>query len=91
MSGAQSNAHWQASSVITPGSIHTVDLVRFLGGDVSDVYAYADNYYDKQRDSFTALIRFEKGATALLNYNLTSPVRIEKVSFHGPQASAGGG
>ena len=76
------------ASVITPGSIHTVDLVRYLGGDVSEVFAYADNYYDKQRDSFTALIRFEGGATALLNYNLTSPVRIEKVSFHGPQASA---
>ncbi len=76
------------ASVITPGSIHTVDLVRYLGGDVREVFAYADNYFDKQRDSFTALIRFERGATALLNYNLTSPVRIEQVSFHGPNASA---
>jgi len=76
------------ASVITPGSIHTVDLVRYLGGDVSAVYAHADNYFDAQRDSFTAMIRFERGATALLNYNLTSPVRIEKVSFHGPMASA---
>lgn len=74
--------------IITPGAIHTIDLVRYLGGDVTSVHAYADQYFDEHADSFTALIRFEGGATALLNYNLTSPVRIEKVSFHGRQASA---
>ena len=76
------------ASVITPGAIHTIDLVRYLGGDVSAVYANADNYFDQHHDSFTAMIRFERGGTALLNYNLTSPVRIEQVSFHGRQASA---
>jgi predicted dehydrogenase len=75
-------------SIITPGSIHTVDLIRYLGGDVAEVYARADNYFDRHPDSFTAMIRFQNGATGLLNYNLTSPVRIEKVSFHGNQASA---
>jgi predicted dehydrogenase len=74
--------------VITPGAIHTIDLVRYLGGDVASVNAFADHYFDRHNDSFTALIRFQGGATALLNYNLTSPVRIEKVSFHGRQASA---
>lgn len=74
--------------IITPGAIHTIDLVRYLGGDVAAVHAYADRYFDRHPDSFTALIRFTGGATALLNYNLTSPVRIEKVSFHGRDASA---
>jgi predicted dehydrogenase len=74
--------------VITPGAIHTIDLLRYLGGDVTSVHAYADHYFDRHADSFTALLRFEGGATGLLNYNLTSPVRIEKVSFHGRQASA---
>jgi predicted dehydrogenase len=76
------------ASVITPGAIHTIDLIRYLGGDVTSVHAYADHYFDRHADSFTALLRFEGGATGLLNYNLTSPVRIEKVSFHGRQASA---
>jgi predicted dehydrogenase len=76
------------ASIVTPGSIHTVDLIRYLGGDVAEVYARADSYFDRHADSFTALIRFQNGATGLLNYNLTSPVRIEKVSFHGSQASA---
>lgn len=76
------------AKIITPGAIHTIDLVRYLGGDVVAVHAYADHYFDEHADSFTALIRFDGGATALLNYNLTSPVRIEKVSFHGRQASA---
>ena len=76
------------ANIITPGAIHTIDLVRYLGGDVAAVHASADAYFDRHPDSFTALIRFEGGANALLNYNLTSPVRIEKVSFHGRQASA---
>jgi predicted dehydrogenase len=76
------------ATVVTPGSIHTVDLIRYLGGDVAEVYARADRYFDRHPDSFTAMIRFTNGSTGLLNYNLTSPVRIEKVSFHGNQASA---
>jgi predicted dehydrogenase len=76
------------ATVITPGAIHTIDLLRYLGGDVTSVHAYADHYFDRHADSFTALLRFDGGATGLLNYNLTSPVRIEKVSFHGRQASA---
>jgi predicted dehydrogenase len=76
------------ATVITPGSIHTVDLIRYLGGDVAEVYARADSYFDRHPDSFTALIRFKNGATGLLNYNLTSPVRLEQVSFHGNGASA---
>jgi predicted dehydrogenase len=76
------------ANIITPGAIHTIDLVRYLGGDVAVVHASKDAYFDKHPDSFTALIRFQGGANALLNYNLTSPVRIEKVSFHGRQASA---
>ena len=74
--------------VITPGAIHTIDLLRYLGGDVTSVHAHADHYFDRHADSFTALLRFEGGATGLLNYNLTSPVRIEKVSFHGRNGSA---
>jgi predicted dehydrogenase len=76
------------ANIITPGAIHSIDLVRYLGGDVAAVHASADAYFDPHSDSFTALIRFQGGANALLNYNLTSPVRIEKVSFHGRQASA---
>jgi len=76
------------ASVVVPGSIHTVDLIRYLGGDVTEVYARADAYFDRHPDSFTALLRFTSGATGLLNYNLTSPIRLERVSFHGNEASA---
>ena len=76
------------ASVVTPGSIHTVDLIRFLGGDVAEVHARADNYFDRHADSFTALIRSRTERQASWTTNLTSPVRIEKVSFHGNQASA---
>jgi predicted dehydrogenase len=76
------------ASVVVPGSIHTVDLIRYLGGDVAEVYARADAYFDRHPDSFTAMIRFTSGGSGLLNYNLTSPLRLERVSFHGNEASA---
>jgi predicted dehydrogenase len=76
------------ASVVVPGSIHTVDLIRYLGGDVAEVYARADAYFDRHPDSFTAMIRFTSGSSGLLNYNLTSPLRLERVSFHGNEASA---
>jgi predicted dehydrogenase len=76
------------ASIVVPGSIHTVDLIRYLGGDVAEVYARADAYFDRHPDSFTALLRFQNGATGLLNYNLTSPIRLERVSFHGQEVSA---
>jgi predicted dehydrogenase len=76
------------ASIVTPGAIHTVDLIRYLGGDVAEVHARADRMVDRHPDSFTALIRFVGGAVGLLNYNLTTSVRMEKVSFHGDQASA---
>lgn len=75
-------------NIIVSAAIHTVDLIRYLGGNVTEVYAHAHNYFDRHPDSFTAMLRFDSGATGLLNYNLTSPVRIEKVCFHGRQASA---
>jgi predicted dehydrogenase len=76
------------ASIVVPGAIHTIDLIRYLGGDVAEVYARADAYFDRLPDSFTALLRFQSGATGLLNYNLTSPIRLERVSFHGPEVSA---
>lgn len=76
------------ATIVVPGSIHTVDLIRYLGGDVAEVYARADAYFDTHPDSFTALLRFRNGATGLINYNLTSPIRLERVSFHGAEASA---
>jgi virulence factor len=76
------------ANIVVPGSIHTVDLIRYLGGDVAEVHARADAYFDRHPDSFAALIRFQNGTTGLLNYNLTSPIRLERVSFHGKEASA---
>ena len=68
------------ASVVTPGSIHTVDLIRYLGGDVTEVYAKADRYFDRHLDSFTALIRFEnvgyspmKGKSVLKNVTMEVP------------------
>ena len=76
------------ANIVVSAAIHTVDLIRYLGGNVTEVYAHAHNYFDQHPDSFTAMLRFDSGATGLFNYNLTSPVRIEKVCFHGRQASA---
>jgi virulence factor len=76
------------SKVLTSGVIHSIDLMRYLCGDVTEVYAHVHNYFDHQNDSFTALVRFAGGATALFHNHLLGEVRSEKLTIHGRRASA---
>lgn len=76
------------SQVLTTGCIHSIDLLRYLCGEVIEVYAHAHNYFDRHPDSFTALVRFAGGATALFHNHLLGEVRAEKLTIHGRRASA---
>jgi predicted dehydrogenase len=76
------------AQVLTSGGIHSVDLMRYLCGDATEVYAHNGQYYDHLTDSFTALVRFDSGATALFHNHLLGEVRSEKLTIHGRRASA---
>jgi predicted dehydrogenase len=74
--------------VLTSGVIHSIDLMRYLCGEVTEVYAHVNNYFDRQNDSFVAMVRFAGGATALFHNHLLGEVRSEKLTIHGRRASA---
>lgn len=74
--------------VLTSGCIHSIDLMRYLCGEVTEVYAHSHNFFDRHPDSFTALVRFASGATALFHNHLLGEVRSEKLTIHGRRASA---
>lgn len=76
------------AQVLTSGCIHSIDLMRYLCGDVTEVYAHAHNYFDRHHDSFTAMVRFDSGASALFHNHLLGEVRAEKLTIHGRRASA---
>lgn len=63
--------------------IHVVDLLRHFGGEVTDVEAYVQTWYSDQENVFTALVRFENGATGILTANRASGTRHERFELHG--------
>lgn len=76
------------AAVLTSGCIHSIDLMRYLGGEVTEVYAYVDRHADRHADCFTALVRFAGGATAFFHNHLLGAVRTERLTIHGRRASA---
>ena len=76
------------AQVLTSGGIHSIDLLRYLCGDATEVYAHNVQYFDRHTDSFSALIRFDSGATAFFHNHLLGEVRSEKLTIHGKRASA---
>lgn len=64
-------------------SVHAVDLLRYLGGEVAAVYGQVDNYLSDYGDTFSALVEFANGATGHVICNYTSPTRIERAEIHG--------
>jgi predicted dehydrogenase len=53
--------------------IHGIDLLRYFGGDISEVHALASRWGEEQNNSFGALMRFEGGASGHYVSNWTSP------------------
>lgn len=53
--------------------IHCIDLLRYFGGDVSEIHAMASRWSEDQKNSFGALMRFESGAMGQYIANWMSP------------------
>ena len=63
---------------------HIVDLVRYMaGGEPVEVTAYRDKFGGESRNCYTALIRFDNGATGVVMGNRASGARVIKSELHG--------
>jgi predicted dehydrogenase len=51
------------AGLLFANSIHCIDLLRYFGGDVEHIAATASQWDEEQKNSFGALIKFQKGAT----------------------------
>jgi virulence factor len=63
-------------------TIHSVDLLRFLGGEVVEVQAMGGRCYSPYLDAVYALLRFKSGGTGILlsDYHTT---KYERLQVHG--------
>jgi predicted dehydrogenase len=64
-------------------SIHAVDLICYLGGEVVSVYGHVGHHFSPYGDTFGALLEFASGATGHVICNYTSPARVERAELHG--------
>jgi len=63
-------------------TIHSVDLLRFLGGEVDEVQAVSERSYSPYVDAMHALLRFQAGGIGVLlsDYHTT---KLERLQIHG--------
>jgi predicted dehydrogenase len=63
-------------------TIHSVDTLRFLGGEVEEILAVAGRWYSPYLDAAHALLRFRDGGVGALlsDYHTT---KVERLQVHG--------
>ncbi len=69
-------------------AIHSVDLIRWLGGEVRDVHCVIQNGFRDFPHSFNCIFEFENGATGVLCNNYAVGPRQEKFELHASGISA---
>jgi predicted dehydrogenase len=60
-------------------TVHSIDTLRFLGGEVDDVLSVAGRFYSPYVDAVHALLRFRSGGVGVLlsEYHTTKVERLE--------------
>jgi virulence factor len=61
------------NGLLFANGIHSIDLLRYFGGDVKQVHALSGQWDEEQKNSFGALMRFESGAMGQYIANWMSP------------------
>ena len=63
----------KCSNWIYANSTHTIDLLRFFGGEPSNVHAIAHNFIEGNGDQFAAIMDLDSGAIGRYNAHWYSP------------------
>lgn len=70
------------AGLLFANGIHCIDLLRYFGGDVAHISAYASQWDEVQKNSFAALLKFTSGATGHYIANWMAPASWS-VSLYG--------
>jgi len=68
--------------ILTCDAIHAVDLLRGLGGEVRDLVSEVRSVHMDCPNLYVALLRFESGATGILETNWVSGRRLLECEVH---------
>ena len=71
-----------AVDILTSDAIHSVDILRWMGGEPKKVRSIIKSNFADYENMFLALIEFDSGATGILSANWTSGKRIYSVEMH---------
>ncbi|MGC8977554.1 MAG: Gfo/Idh/MocA family protein [Candidatus Ratteibacteria bacterium] len=77
-----------AIDILTCDAIHSVDVLRWLCGEVKNVKSIVKSYYSETPNAFNAIMEFEKGATGVLLTNWTVGKRFHTFEIHSVGISA---
>ncbi|MBM4047264.1 MAG: Gfo/Idh/MocA family oxidoreductase [Planctomycetes bacterium] len=69
-------------------SIHLIDLMRFVGGEVAEVHASSAKREAEFTNSHSALLVYESGAMGSLNTHHCVGARVQRFEVHAHQMSA---
>ena len=72
-----------ATDILTCDAVHSVDLLRWMGGEPAQVASHVERRCNTFDDAFNALLRFESGATGVLLANWCVGARAHTFEMHG--------
>lgn len=72
-----------AIDILTCDAIHSVDILRWMAGEVKKVVSIVRHIDANYDNCFQAIIEFENGASGFLSANWVSGKRIYNVEMHG--------
>jgi len=73
---------------IVAQTIHHIDLVRFLCGDMKEVYSVVDRVFGRYDDNIAALMKSERDVVVELSSNFTTATRLERIAMYGKRICA---
>ncbi|HEO71810.1 MAG TPA: Gfo/Idh/MocA family oxidoreductase, partial [Candidatus Hydrogenedentes bacterium] len=92
--GWSPGAKWFVSKAAQGGlvldlGVHMADLLRWIAGDVAEIAAYVDTRAKRidVPDNFSALLRFESGATGVLELSWTIPCGGMLIEVYGTKGT----
>ena len=73
---------WGCVSFLVADTIHAVDALRWLGGEVDKIVSHVSSFYAEYPNSFHALVKFRNGCVGHLCSNYSSGGRVHYFEMH---------
>ncbi len=77
-----------AIDILSCDAVHAVDTLRWMGGEVASVASVVASYHLPFPGAFNAVMRFESGATGILQTNWSVGKRVHTFELHSKGISA---